>query len=794
MPTKLRTLAILLLTLTTLAAGADQTKPTPHKASHKTQTHKSSAQKTSTEKKIGNKRTSPSARRTAARTKASPAKVRRMARAFVASVDLKVMARQLVQNRTPAAYSGVEDYARRHAGSDAGALAWLAVGYSRVLDQQYSPAIAALEKAKPRAGDLYDYVRYLEAISYGALGNSGKVVELLRDFDADAPESIFQKDVVDVYGSALAAQGKTQEAVAYLEAHRLPTRASVELALGSCYLHTDHPEKGMAVLRHLYFTMPSSAEAADAATRLTATGSALEGSYSDEKARADLLAKAARWADAVHAYRQLESTAPAAELGSVEVALASALRHTNPGEARSLLAQVQASGEANAQRLYLLGEIARSENNTGAMAENLEQLRQQAPASPWFEQALLSAANRYLLDKNYDQAIDMFREVQQRFQSSPRASYAHWKAAWLTYRQGRTENAKRDFEDQVMWFPDRPEVPAALYWRARIAEDEHDYAVARAWYAKLGERFQNYYYGYLGRDRLATLPAAASGSNASNVELKQNAALAQIPELKPPGPEALELEAPPNQLRAEKSRLLENAGLNEFAIRELQAEQGGQGARWATLQIARIYQESGQPHRAIQFLKRSLPGYYSVDIAALPRAYWEILFPRPYWTDLQRESVANALDPYLVASLIRQESEFNPGAVSNANAYGLMQLLPQVGRGEARSAHIKHFSTSSLLVPTLNIQLGTHYFKEMVTQYSGQVEYALAAYNAGSNRVDDWLQNGHYRDVPEFVESIPFTETREYVQAIVRNAKVYQRLYPQALARARALETGDSQR
>jgi soluble lytic murein transglycosylase len=82
------------------------------------------------------------------------------------------------------------------------------------------------------------------------------------------------------------------------------------------------------------------------------------------------------------------------------------------------------------------------------------------------------------------------------------------------------------------------------------------------------------------------------------------------------------------------------------------------------------------------------------------------------------------------------------------------------------------------LVPELNIQLGTHYFKEMVTQYNGQVEFALAAYNAGSNRVDTWLQGGHYRDVAEFVESIPFTETREYVQAIVRNARVYQRLYP----------------
>jgi soluble lytic murein transglycosylase len=713
--------------------------------------------------------------RTRAKKKATPAKVRRMARAFVASVDLKVMARQLVENRTPAAYTGVEDYARRHAGTDAGALAWLAIGYSRVLDQQYPQAIVALEKAKPHIGELYDYTRYLEAISYGAEGNSAKVVEMLSNFDVETPESIFQKDVVDIYGSALSALGKTQEAITYLEAHRVPARASVEFALGKSYLHTDHPEKGMEILKHLYFTMPSSAEATEAATQLLALGSSLEGSYNDEKTRADLLAKAGRWAEAAREYRIILSKAPAVEISDVQVALASALRHTNNvSEGRTMLEGVQASGDANAHRLYLLGEIARNENNESAVVRNLERMRLEATASPWFEQALLSAANMYLLEKNYDRAIDLFREMQQRFQGSPRASYANWKAAWLTYRQGRRENAKRDFENQVSWYPDRPEVPGALYWRARIAEDEHDYAVARAWYTKLGDRFHNYYYGYLGRERLAQLPPPAAG----DVALTQDTRLAKIPEVKVAGPEALELEAPANQLRAEKSRLLLNAGLNEFAIRELQAEQGGQGARWATLQIARIYQDSGQNHRAIQFLKKALPGYYSVDLSALPRPYWEILFPRPYWTDLQRQSMANSLDPFLVASLIRQESEFNPGAVSHANAYGLMQLLPQVGKGEAKAAHIKHFSTASLLVPTTNIQLGTHYFREMVTQYRGQVEYALAAYNAGSNRVDDWLQSGHYQDVAEFVESIPFTETREYVQAIVRNAKVYQRLYP----------------
>jgi soluble lytic murein transglycosylase len=155
----------------------------------------------------------------------------------------------------------------------------------------------------------------------------------------------------------------------------------------------------------------------------------------------------------------------------------------------------------------------------------------------------------------------------------------------------------------------------------------------------------------------------------------------------------------------------------------------------------------------------------------------EGLFPRPYWEALAKHANANKLDPYLVASLIRQESEFNPNAISKANAYGLMQLLPEVGSRVARQVKLKSYSTASLLEPLPNIELGTRYFRQMVDENGGKVEYALAAYNAGGHRVSDWLSNGEFRDMPEFVESIPFTETREYVQAIIRNVSVYKQLY-----------------
>jgi soluble lytic murein transglycosylase len=158
---------------------------------------------------------------------------------------------------------------------------------------------------------------------------------------------------------------------------------------------------------------------------------------------------------------------------------------------------------------------------------------------------------------------------------------------------------------------------------------------------------------------------------------------------------------------------------------------------------------------------------------------WDALFPRPFWDDLRRNSLEHQLDPYLVASLIRQESEFDPAAVSPANAMGLMQLLPHVGRNLAKEVKIGHFSSDQLLQPGINIQLGTRYFKQIVDHYDGQIAYALAAYNAGENRVAEWRANGTYRDTEEFVESIPFTETREYVQAILRNVVLYRLLYPE---------------
>jgi soluble lytic murein transglycosylase len=157
--------------------------------------------------------------------------------------------------------------------------------------------------------------------------------------------------------------------------------------------------------------------------------------------------------------------------------------------------------------------------------------------------------------------------------------------------------------------------------------------------------------------------------------------------------------------------------------------------------------------------------------------FWKIAFPLPYREDLERYAKQYNLDPFLMAALIRQESEFNPKAVSIANARGLTQIMPSTGRELSRRLKMKQYSTARLFQPGVSVQMGTYYLKSIADQVGGRWEAALAAYNAGLTRANSWLMWGQFKEPAEFVETVPFSQTRNYVQSVLRNADVYRRLY-----------------
>ncbi len=419
----------------------------------------------------GKKRTAASTSTKRKRKKISP-HVRRVRQAFVASASLRPMAQQLLADRTPSAYAGVEAFARRHPKEDAGALAWLVLGYAHTLDHDYAKAIDPFNRAKAGASELGDYVAYYLGDAYLKTAHNAEALSTLADFSKNFPDSLLIRDAHLVYASALLEEGRAQEAADLLEKDRAPVRADVELAIGRAYAAAGDNQKAASAFRNLYYNLPTSFEADVAGTELHKLG--ISGSAAERRTRADLLFKARRYSDAAHDYHDLVEEVTPADRPALQLALAGALEKSDRShDARQLLLSMGAqTGDAEAERLYLLSETARSTSDEEAVQGTLNELRQFGPASPWLEQALLSAGNMYLLKRDYDRAIDYFRELQQRFPKGGHASSAHWKAEWLTFRQGRTDDARKGFEEQIALYPDSAEIPAALYWRARLAEEE----------------------------------------------------------------------------------------------------------------------------------------------------------------------------------------------------------------------------------------------------------------------------------------------------------------------------------
>jgi len=725
---------------------------------------------TSSKKSPSTKSKSKKAAAASAQKKAQASrKLGHIKRAFVASADLRPMAQQLLENRSPQAYQGVEAYARKHAKDDAGPLAWLVIGYAHFIDKDYVSARSSWDRAKPLEPLLGEYLAYLQAAAYQGDGNHAAVLTTLNDFDQKYPDSLEAHDVALLYASALMATGAPGRATAYLEKHRQPVKSDIEITLARAYLAAGDKTKAADIFHKLYFEMPTSAEAEAAAIELRTLGEAQPvGSFDQRHNRVGLLTRGRRFQDALNELSSLVEQAPPDKMPGLQAEFAAALyRNRKRDDAEHLFEAVlqnqTAPVDAKAEALYYLAEIARDKDDGQKNRDFVAQLRTLAPDSSWMTEALMSAGNMYMLRRDYETAIPFYAEIYQRQKNGKQAPFTHWKTAWLTYRMGKKDDAKRLFEEQLSMYPNSAEVPNAIYWLGRMAESEGDKKLARAYYQKLADNYRYFYYANLARGRMAGV-----GDESVDPPL-----LESLP--RPTAPPR-DWELPADNVRAQKAQLLANAALYDFAVAEMQAASAG-SPPWEAKSVAEIYNEQGSYIRAIETLKRAVPGYFAADIPQIPRPVWEGLFPRPFWQELTRDATANQLDPHIVASLIRQESEFNPSAISTANAMGLMQLLPSVGKGLAKQMKIKHFSTDELLVADTNLRLGTRYFRQMVDHFGGQVEYALAAYNAGEDRVDDWRKNGNFADVEEFVESIPFTQTREYVQAIMRNAVIYKLLY-----------------
>ena len=684
--------------------------------------------------------------------------------------QLSEMARSL-RNGTPGAYDKLSAFANKHSADIWGARAALALGYEDSQKNRTAPALAWLAKAK---GDtvLQEYVLYWRAQTNRTLKKNADAFADLQKILTEYPNTANKEQVLLLYAPTGVEMGRAQAALEALNSYT-PSNGKPSLLIerAQAYRAAGQGVRAAKDYQIVFYKSPLSEEAKTAGSALSSLQKQLRsefpyGTAEMQEQRAQAFFDAHKWREARPEFEKLvamlhDEANPVRQRAQLRVAQCHIQLKRSLSLVRSLL---PADPNVDADRLYSLSQFERSEKNESAMLAAIEQIAQKYPHTSWADDALMAAGNYYWVGLDRNKAVSYYQRVLDTFPNSKNDFNAEWRIAWVAYLN-HAADADNRLQAFLLKYPVSTNTVDALYWLGRDAERGGNPAHARAFYQKAVDRFPQTYFGYAAAARLNKL---GSGD--------------------PDAPDFLEKIPPPPALRpfdepipaAAEDRWARAQALRSIAF-DSSAEQELKSAFYATgsprflLEAAQAAFDQGHFATGMAYARTIVPSFDSRNFNEIPLNVWKALYPLPYESPVRSESVKNNLDPSVVAGLIRQESTFQSDVISYANAYGLMQLLPKTAKLLSKQLRVK-YSKDRLFDPAFNIQLGTFYFKGLV-QLTGSPEGALAAYNAGEDRIAAWKAERAYEELPELVESIPISQTREYVQIVLRNAQLYRMIY-----------------
>lgn len=651
--------------------------------------------------------------------------------------------------------------AQQLAATPSGGLARLAAGLEWLDAGRPQDALAQLTHPDIDKTLLRDHAAWAAARAYEALGQTSEAAAAALAA-ADEPGSGVVCEALPKAAELLLRSGQLDKALAALERVSASCRSAAPAALlqlGTQRLARGERAAAAAAFDRLDREHPLSQEAKQARARLAPLQAALPPRTAAERAR-QLLERGSALLAAGRTTEALESlrAVPIASLGADEADLArvrlgrALLTRGRRTEGRALLLKIEAGSPHAAEAAYrLAADTARRARNAAAYVPVADRF----PGTPWGEEALLSLANHYQKDALDDAAAPWWRRLLAEYPDGRYAERAAWRSGWTDYRAGRFREAAQTFETTARRRSSGTATAGLLYWagRSQLALGENDRA--RELFRETIERYKNAYHGVRAQDALARLGGVAPAPPPALVA----------------EPPALELQLPePRASRARHLLLIDRLDEAASELRLLPETPRVMAT------VAWVDWQRGRLRPAITAMKRAYPEWVGEAGDRLPREVWQVMFPIRFDQELLAAAREDGLDPALVAALILQESSYDPGALSRAGARGLMQVMPATGRTIARAKGVR-FKRAALHDPATSLDFGTHYLRQMSERYAGAVEKVLAAYNAGPHRVDAWTLARGEQPAEDFIESIPFTETRNYVMIVLANREQYRRIY-----------------
>ncbi|MGD9763537.1 MAG: transglycosylase SLT domain-containing protein [Candidatus Binatia bacterium] len=630
-----------------------------------------------------------------------------------------------------------------------------AAARARLASGDAAGARIELESLRPRYPELDDYVLDDLGRAAAAAGDATAAEAYWAELLDAHPRSVLVPRAQLARGRSQAARGAAAEAAASLaiarDAGDATTALAASLALADLALARGDPAAAHAYLMAARQTAPGTPLARDAKRRalalraqmsqLAPTGRdlerelrllLLERDYETATVTADaLLARAdePRWlrarADAEYGAGRVDES-----LATLRVISARYPRTPEAADAEFRYASVLWNRDRNDEAGAAFGAFLARYPGHARRAEALYALARIAQSAGRDEDAVAA----------YERLITAAP-------ASPQAREARGRIGWIRYQQGDWQRAALAFASAAQG-RGAAEAPEPHYWRARALERDGQREAAEQIYRRLLAEAPGSYYSHWAEQRLGA-PAPAR---------HQLTAWHTPPALGAPPPGA----DPYHWVRA---RELHAIGLRHAAFAEMRAferDHAGQPAVADALPSA--YQAVGGYRDAIRLA--SARGSGDPDL----------LYPLAFWDEVSRAAQGERIDPLLVVALMRQESLFDPSARSPADARGLMQLLPSTADRVARQ-HGMPSPTDQLYQPETNVALGVTYLGELLRRYGGDPLKAFAAYNGGEQAVARWQERYGHLPPDEFVESITYRETRDYVKRVIGNYRRYQQLY-----------------
>jgi soluble lytic murein transglycosylase len=667
----------------------------------------------------------------------------------------------------PANELKLEAFARQHGSDEYGERADLAIGHYQ-LDKSHAPAAAAsFEAALKKPFILTEYAAYWHAQALRQTGRNDVALGELDTFRHTYPDSVMVDQAAQSYAEAAIAVGNPDQAAAALDAYpKTPQKPFLLLLRAQAREKSGKLVPAANDYLAIYYGFPLSDEAHVAGARIPGLSQQLGQSFpatplAQQIARAEALYDAHRWYEARTEFEALTGQTAGAEKQHMQLRVAEC--RAGQGAGPSAFASLGFSdADTDAERLYFLSQEYRSQKLEPEMLDAVNQLAARYPQNHWAEEAFFATGNYYWVNLDRDHAASYYQRTAD-FAAEKNAPVAAWRATWVAYLD-RKPDAVAQLETYIEKFPNSGYLQDALYWLGRSAERENAAPRARGFYVKDVQRFPQTYFGLQAADRLKEL---------GDGPLEPADVLAAIPDAPLVGAidGPIPVAAADNWARAQALRSI---AFDASAELELRAGYAATQSPRLLLEAALSAIDAQNYAVGITLARVAYPQPEARKPAEMTSEEASALYPLPYLPLVARAATRNKVDPMLVAGIMRQESAFASEAVSYAGAVGLMQVLPKTAPHLAHRMKLR-YTRARLFDPEYNLDLGTLYLNDLLTQF-GSPEAALAAYNAGEDRVIAWEGERKYSETPEFVESIPFSQTRDYVQIVLRNAAMYRLL------------------